>query len=98
MNISDSEYVNPEYIGEPGQMRRFMIKSQYDPMMIQHLPNENIILESMYSRIMKDLINKGMFTLNRMENMDGSILFEISLDVRTPPNYGTPGWESLKKY
>ena len=88
---------NPDYIPEPGQMRRFLSKSQHTRELVQTTHDENRIWEQMYMNILKELINKRMFTLHYMENMDGSISFEATLDIRTPLDYGTPKWESLEK-
>ena len=89
--------INSEYLGEPGQIRRFRTRCQQGRMFIMEAQDEHRILDSMYMKILKDLVDKGMFTVNYEENMDGSVLFEITLDVRSPLDYGTPRWETIKK-
>jgi hypothetical protein len=86
---------NPDYIAPPGQMVRYrsVSKNSYD---FRGMNSDKMIMERMYQDIFKQLIEKGLFTVEESEDYNGFKSIQISLDVRTPADYGSPKWEKIK--
>jgi hypothetical protein len=90
-----SSETNPDYIAPPGQMVRYrsVSKNSYD---FRELNSDKMIMERMYQDVFKQLIEKGLFTVEASEDHNGFTSIQVSLDVRTPSDYGSPKWETIK--
>lgn len=93
--MSDHRH-NLFHISEPGQVKRFRASHSHTLGLFGDPRSENMILDEIYMRILKDLVDNGMFSVTSTEDINGCVNIGVSLDVRTPPDYGKPKWESIK--
>lgn len=87
---------NLVHISEPGQVKRFRARHRHTLGLFGDSRSENRILDEIYMRILKDLVDNGMFNVTTTEDINGCVDINVSLDVRTPADYGKPKWESIK--
>ena len=92
--MQESE-TNPDYIAPPGQMIRCRSRSKHNPRIMEDPNNGRGILERMYQDVFRQLIEKGLFDVIESQDLRGFTTLEISLDVRTPAEYGSPKWERI---
>lgn len=90
-----SPETNPDYIAPPGQMVRYRSISKNSYAALEGFNSEKMILERMYQDVFKQLVEKGLFTVDVSEDYNGSTSIQVSLDVRTPSDYGSPKWEKI---
>lgn len=90
-----SPETNPDYIAPPGQMVRYRSISKNSYATLEGFNSEKMILERMYQDVFKQLVEKGLFTVDVSEDYNGFTSIQVSLDVRTPSDYGSPKWEKI---